>query len=167
MNIKIILTTLTFLFSIGITQTVAQGNLTELQTKIGAEKIHEARVSYITNKIDLTEKEAVAFWPIYNAFIARRKELKDKVNQLREEASSEGKTKKQIESSIAKQFKVKQNILSSEKYYHAKLKKVLPIQKLNKLYGVQENFELDLIKKVRDQKEKRLKHIIEKRKYRG
>jgi hypothetical protein len=50
------------------------GNKKEKQEKKA--EIEAARIGYITNAIHLTEDQAVKFWPVYNEYSKKRKQLK-------------------------------------------------------------------------------------------
>ena len=65
------------------------------------EKIHALKISFITERLDLTEQEAQKFWPIYNEFDKEainlrhheirniRRDIKDNVNTLTDEKALE------------------------------------------------------------------------------
>lgn len=41
-------------------------------------EIEAARIGYITSAINLTEEQSIKFWPVYNEYSAKRKELRKK-----------------------------------------------------------------------------------------
>lgn len=48
------------------------------QKKQDREKIKSLKIAYITEKLDLTSKEAEAFWPVYNGHEKKLQELRKK-----------------------------------------------------------------------------------------
>lgn len=68
MHKKIVILTTVFLLFLS-------SNLFSQERKEGRKKIKALKISFITEKLDLTEKEAVKFWPIYNKFEKKRMHL--------------------------------------------------------------------------------------------
>jgi len=107
------------------------------------ERIEALKIGFITEKLDLTKKEAQEFWPIYNEFDKKtaklrhlemrriRREIKDNLNSLSEKRASE----------LLKRI----NTIELELHKHRldfakKIRDVLPAKKLIKLKMVEEDF---------------------------
>src|SRR5687768_7964578 len=60
------------------------------------EKIEAMKVGYITQKLDLTSKEAQSFWPVYNEFNAE-------IDKIKKERKSKFEDRPEIESLNDKQ----------------------------------------------------------------
>jgi hypothetical protein len=115
------------------------------------EKFKTERITYITNQLNLTPKEAETFWPVYNEFDAKRQKINkermklskqyiDKTNVLTESEASE----------MADKFVScqKQEALLTEEY-NVKFKAVLPAIKVLKLYQSELQFKRRLLKQLR------------------
>ncbi len=118
------------------------------------EKIKAQKISYLTSELNLTVEEAQLFWPVYN-------ELSDKLETLRTDKAKlytdeiRGRLKISEEETISiidqyMDFEIDEVNLKKE--YHEKFKKVLPPQKIMKLYLAENKFKLFLLNKLKDNK---------------
>lgn len=115
------------------------------------EKIDAMRVAFITKEAELTAEEAQVFWPIYN-------ELTEKVRNIEKEdrkAHIEGmkiedRTEKQVEDGIQAHFKREAQKLAVQKEYHERLKKVLTVTKIEKVYVSEFKFKRKLMKEFKN-----------------
>lgn len=118
----------------------------EMRGQIG-ERIKSEKIGYLTSELDLTSEEAVAFWPIYNEYDAKRQECKSQIRKtLRQNTGSQG-TLDHIIALRTKEVEV-------EKTYLTKLADVISEEKVVDLIIAENNFKRKLLKKVR-QKMKR------------
>jgi hypothetical protein len=120
------------------------------------EKFRIEREAYITKEMDLTEKEAAAFWPLNNELQAKKfelnKELRGQLRAIRQanrerKNVSEADYKKLIETGA--KIKIKEAELD-ETY----LKKFLEVVPAEKVYKYQ-NAENEFARKMMDQRENR------------
>jgi hypothetical protein len=132
-------------------------------------KVRAARIAYITDQLALTPEEAERFWPIYNEFAQRRKEIRQQLREVKRNPDP-NKTQEQIDQDLVeKQFDVKQKELNLEKDYSGRLLKVISAQKLRTLPDAERRFRqmiLDQIQRrqlqqeqhrnLKDQSQKRL-----------
>jgi len=119
------------------------------------EKVEAIKVGYLTNHMNLTPTEAQVFWPVYNAFQA---ELKA-VREARREYNF-GKWRKldtmsdsEIKELLDKQFEFEQQELDVKKKYYYEFLKVLTPLKVAQYFKAEEEFKLWLLKKAREQKQ--------------
>jgi len=118
------------------------------------EKVGAMKVAFLTDKLDLTAKEAQVFWPIYNEFenkleTYRKTRKKDALAVLE---TIENLSDKEVESLVDAEIKQRQNELDIQKEYHEKFKKILPVKKVAKLYVAENDFKRQLLKKIKEQK---------------
>lgn len=127
------------------TQGFAQGNT---NTK---EALEAMKVSFITQKINLTPEEAQVFWPIYNQYEteldALRKKRKDEKAAM-DDVSKIGD--KEIEKLVDGEIIFRQQELDIIKKYHAQFKKILPVKKVALLYKAQEDYKKELLKQIQE-----------------
>jgi hypothetical protein len=116
------------------------------------EKIESFQVAFFTQKLNLTDNEAKAFWPIYNQYKVESKVLREKQRKLLKSDFS-GISDKELDKLVAKRFEIKQKQLDLEKQYHLKFKKVLPMEKIARLPHVERAFRSALLKKMRENKD--------------
>ncbi|WP_144894862.1 sensor of ECF-type sigma factor [Lutibacter sp. Hel_I_33_5] len=124
-------------------------------SKIGFEKIRSLKVGFITQKLDLSSKEAEKFWPIYNTYDKKimllrkeeNKKIRKKINaQGGVEAIKESEAKEILEQ--IKKLKKEQVIVIDE--YQTKLTKVLPYKKILILNLAEKEFNRTLLRKLRN-----------------
>ncbi len=118
-----------------------------------SEKIEAYRVAFFTQKLDLTADESKAFWPVYNDYQKELRELRKAERQLNRGNYGE-MSDQELEEAIEKRFELRQKQLDLEKQYYKKFKAVLPIKKLAKLPRTERAFRSELLKKVKEQRER-------------
>jgi Spy/CpxP family protein refolding chaperone len=121
--------------------------------KPSKEKIKAMKIGYITEKLDLTSKEAQQFWPIYNEFDAKMEEIHKTLRSMRKrDGGIDEMADTDVEKMITTHDELRQKELNIHKEYHAKFKAVLPIKKVAKLYKANHDFKRDLLKKIKNHK---------------
>ncbi len=122
------------LFGSGVTFSQEEGD--KPLTK--KEKRAAIKVAIITEKLDLTEAESKAFWPVYDEFTEDRKALRKNFKKTKDKSKKmEDLTDEEVETIITESFDYKQKELDLKKKYHLKLKEILPIKKIAKLYHIE------------------------------
>lgn len=112
------------------------------------EKVEALKVSFITQKINLTTQEAQSFWPVYN-------EYSDKIKFARRQFRlqygniTEFKTDKEAEDYLNAEIKLKQTELDLNKEYSEKFKKILGAKKTALLRLAEEDFKKEIIKTIK------------------
>lgn len=116
------------------------------------ENIEAMKVAFITSKLDLTPEEAQKFWPVYNQYTEKVKELRKKRREDEREAKKnfDELSDKEIEQAIDNDLTIRQKELDLQKEYNTKFKTVLPIKKVSKLYLAEEQFKRVLLDKLKD-----------------
>lgn len=113
------------------------------------EKIEAQFVAFVTQKLDLTSEEAQQFWPIFNEYEDKMKEIREQKHDLMEQGKKEDATDKDIEALLSKNFELRQQELDLEKEYNSKFLSVLPARKVGKLYMAREQFKRMLMERLR------------------
>lgn len=103
-----------------------------------AEKIQALKIAFITQKLELTSSEAEKFWPVYNQY-------EREVNNLR------------INNKNGDVLDNEQKLLDIRKKYKPSFEKFLGPQKLNNLFNAERDFRNVLIKRLKNQRQQRLK----------
>jgi hypothetical protein len=115
------------------------------------EKIKSLKVAFITEKLDLSSKEAQQFWPVYNEFEEKRQSLRQKeLTQIRGKmqdatALTEAQAVRLLEQYTT--FHTEEEKLN--KSYLNEIKKVLSAKKTLLLLRSEEDFKLQLIRQYR------------------
>ncbi|WP_258364890.1 hypothetical protein [Arenibacter sp. ARW7G5Y1] len=118
------------------------------------DKIKSLKVAFITERLDLTSKEAQSFWPIYNEHQAKREGL---FKEERIEIGSEIKNLDALSDARANELLVRMQRLEEEKYkleksYIEKISKTISAKKTILLMRSEEDFKRQLIKQYRQKK---------------
>lgn len=113
------------------------------------EKVKALKIAHITEQLDLTSKEAQAFWPIYNTHEEAREKLitASKLNKPESiDALTEAEAKRHLERIVAKEVAKRQ----LENKYYSELKDVLSSKKILKLIEADRSFRRKLIKEFKN-----------------
>lgn len=125
----------------------------EKQTcKLDDEKIKAEKVAFITEKLDLTVKEAQAFWPVYNEFNSKMDLLFKEEHKIAKELKKNIATlsDKDIETKLDRLVEINEEKAKLEKTYHESYKSVLPVKKVALLYQADREFRKYLLQKYKD-----------------
>ncbi len=117
-------------------------------------EIEAYKITYLTEKLELSAEEAKVFWPIYRAWqkeqSALRKERGQKMISFRKITEIEKLSDTEVQHLIVNDFNFKQRELNLEKKYYNQLKSNLPIKIVGKFYRAQEAFKRELLAKYRN-----------------
>ncbi|EZH74033.1 hypothetical protein ATO12_14245 [Aquimarina atlantica] len=124
------------------------------------EKIKAFKIAYITEKLDLTSKEAQQFWPIYNAHeetVGKLRRQERKLIRRIKEANDTpaGLSDTEAEDAINSFLEVEEQKSQSRKKLIVDLKKVMPSKKILKLIKAEADFHKRMLARI---KERRKRH---------
>jgi Spy/CpxP family protein refolding chaperone len=149
---KRILISLLFTLLVSTSSTFAQGRGGNGNQE-KRENIEAMKIAFITQKLELTPEEAQQFWPVYNQYSEKTKELRKKRRQGNREARQQNfdeLSDKEVEQLVNEDIVNRQKELDLQKEYNEKFKTILPIKKVAKLYAAEEQFKVVLINKLKD-----------------
>ncbi len=116
------------------------------------EKYRAEKIAFITGKLELTPSEAQKFWPVYNEMENKKWEIQKNRRELETKVRDTDKTLSDKE--VIKLTRDFASNLQKESDLYAKYNeeflKVLPPQKVLKLYNAEGEFRMHMIKKYRD-----------------
>lgn len=125
------------------------------------EKMKAEKVSFFTDKLDLTVEESKVFWPLFDEYEKKKDEIsRSRRNEMRKLFGRENRenrenneisdkdTEKLADSFVMSKVK-EANLL---KTYHTKFKEILPIKKVMLLYHVEESYKSHLLNQIRGQR---------------
>jgi len=115
-------------------------------------QIEAHKVSFITQKLDLTPAEAQQFWPLYNQMQKKKKILNVKMHSIHKSCKIKNKVRCSDKEILAKC----DSILDCEKAfvdlkieYFNKYKKILSPKKVHRLLNIEKDFNRKLLKRLR------------------
>jgi hypothetical protein len=109
------------------------------------DKVEALKVSFITEKINLTTQEAQSFWPLYNEYNDKIK-LARKSFRMQYAGTTDFKNDKEAEEFLAAELKLRQTEVDLQKEYFEKFKKVLGVKKTGLLRKAEEEFKKEILK---------------------
>ena len=115
------------------------------------EQFQADKVAFISQKMDLSVKEAEAFWPIYNEYSKAsdeaHKEMMAAVGKIHKASElTDAEASAAIDALLAAQKK--ENELMAQ--YTAKFKKVLPVKKVAAFFDAEDAFRKHLFRRFKD-----------------
>lgn len=114
-------------------------------------QLENAKIAYITEKISLTQDQAQRFWPVYNEFTAKRRDLNRRMRETRPH-DPDALTDAQVKETLTQALALRQQEVNLEKEYFDKFQKVLNIRQVGKLYQAERQFTREVIKRVADRR---------------
>ncbi len=116
------------------------------------ERYRAEKVSFLTNKLDLTPEEAEKFWPVYNEMEKERGEVQRERRRLERDVleATENLSDKEI-IKLTRDFAgnmEKECHLGTK--YNEQFLKILPPQKVLTLYKAENEFRMYMFRKFRD-----------------
>jgi len=124
------------------------------RVKVSKDKIRAYKIAHITERLNLTEKEAQQFWPIYNSYEATLDRLRKEESSSIRKLIANGNDIDNVSEPDAKQImtliqSIKDKVHSRQQEYFKKLKKVLSYKKILKLQVSEREFKRILFEKMR------------------
>lgn len=119
------------------------------------ERLATYRAEVFTRVLRLSSEEAQGFWPVYNSFLDRREQLqRDFRANKQEDQMSDG----EVEQQIKQYFEKKQRDLDLEKELYQNLRKSLPLRKIAKIPLAEREFRESLVKKLQENRQRRIQN---------
>jgi hypothetical protein len=114
------------------------------------EKIESFKVAFITQKLNLTAKEAQLFWPVYNEYLDKIETLKNaRKKELRSaNINIDTYSDKDLELMLDNEFLSKEKEVELGKEYFNKFKSVIPVKKVILLYKAEDEFKRELLRQI-------------------
>lgn len=120
------------------------------------EQVKSLKVAFITNELNLTSDESAKFWPLYNAFEDKQRELrKQKVSKYlerRDDSEIDAMSDKEASALLVQMENNEEEMYQLRKRFIASLKGVLPAVKIIKLKKAEEDFNRKLLQQYREKK---------------
>jgi len=126
------------------------------QTQEQIEQFNKERKAFFTEKLELTDAESKAFWPLYEDFSNRKMKLDEDERNTYKYAhkNADNLSDEEIRETLAKTFRLKEEQLALEKnYYQNIFMKALPASKVMKLGKVEWDFRRHLMRKLRENRD--------------
>ncbi|XLS27900.1 hypothetical protein ACJD0Z_11905 [Flavobacteriaceae bacterium M23B6Z8] len=126
------------------------------------ERIKSLKIAFITEKLALTADEAQKFWPIYNTYDDATYQLKNvELKEIKNELLVKGIetiSEKEAKSILARIERIESDIYNERKKLVDRLLNVISAKKIILLKKVEDDFNRELLKRLRERRMNRLKN---------
>ena len=122
-------------------------------------KIRALKIAHITEKLNLTEREAEKFWPIYNTYDKTTSKIKhEDVRKLRDDVKQNMNTLTDAKANeLLKRLEEAETKLYNEKIQLVKkLRSVLSPQKIIQLKVAEEEFNRKMLERMKSMRQRRM-----------
>lgn len=116
------------------------------------QRLENARIAYITDKLALTPEQAQRFWPLFNEFTEKRRELRRQTRFNLRNQDFSTMSDKDIRTALDDQFKLRQGEINLEKEYIDRFAKVISLRQVAQLLQAERDFTKELIQRLDDRR---------------
>lgn len=115
------------------------------------ERIKTQHIAFISNRLQLTPKEAEQFWPLFNEFHSKQKTMREAARTDRQKPFDE-MTDAEVEKLIAGELDLQSRELELRKEYYQKFKAIISVKKIAKLYRAERDFKMTILENFKKRK---------------
>ena len=112
-------------------------------------KIQDAKVAIITNRLSLTPEQSAGFWPFYNEYSQKRRDIHRSQRKIINDKKAEGKTDEQVLNNLKEVQDLRQQELDLDKEYQNRFLKVISANQVIELYKAERTFNDMLIQRLK------------------
>lgn len=114
------------------------------------DRVEAFRIGFITEKLQLTPEESQTFWPLYNEYRKKQKELRSRDTKAKDIGLM---SDAEIEKYIDIQLSNAQAEVELQKKLYGDLRKVLPMRKIARLLTTEREFNNRLLQTIAQRRE--------------
>lgn len=115
------------------------------------EKIRALKTAYITEGLDLTAKEAQQFWPVYNEYEEKRRNLYRR--ERAEVANMECLSEENADAKLNEYVEIEREDYLLKKKYYNDLKKIFTARRIMQLKKVEDEFNQKMMREYRERQQ--------------
>lgn len=117
-------------------------------------RFHEEKINYFNEKLELNEKETKAFWPVYEDLQHRiMKTMEDEKNLLNYyNNNADALSEDEVKNNIDEFFKLLDQRHELKREYHNKFVDIIGERKTMRMYSLEREFRMYILKKFRSGK---------------
>ena len=112
-------------------------------------KIQDAKVAIITNRLSLTPEQSAGFWPVYNEYSQKRRDIHRSQRKIINDKKAEGKTDEQVLNNLKEVQDLRQQELDLDKENQNRFLKVISANQVIELYKAERTFNDMLIQRLK------------------
>ena len=144
---RVIITTLALV----VLTTLTLGQEKRPRFRANMELMRSERVSFLTNKLQLTVDEAEKFWPLYNEYQKKREELFFARQKMMPRNFDPAKaTDKDLEEMLNNMLDEDVKLAELKREYFLKIREVIPVRKVLMLHRAEQEFMNHLLNRIHE-----------------
>ncbi|MCK9325954.1 MAG: hypothetical protein M0P69_10715 [Bacteroidales bacterium] len=144
---RVIITTLALV----VLTTLTLGQEKRPRFRANMELMRSERVSFLTNKLQLTVDEAEKFWPLYNEYQKKREELFFARQKMMPRNFDPAKaTDKDLEEMLNNMLDEDVKLAELKREYFLKIREALPVRKVLMLHRAEQEFMNHLLNRIHE-----------------
>lgn len=120
------------------------------------EKIEAARIALITERLGLSPEQAEKFWPIYNEYDQKRRDLSRDLQRARNQVDINNMTEEQSQNLMNMSLDIRERQFQLEKQYAQRLTNVITAQQLLSLKKAEDDFRRMILRRLEERKNQQL-----------
>lgn len=140
------------LISICSLGTVSKAQEAPKPTEEDMRKIKSAYIALVTERLELSPKQAEKFWPIYNEYVDKRQALKSRLDERRSQIDPKTASEEEKRSLIDLHLKLKEQEVDLERTYSDRMMRVISPEQLIKLRSAEEDFRRMLLERLQNRR---------------
>jgi len=144
---KTFIVNITLLFFLLLGSQISQAQGRNPPSKERLQNIQNAKIAYLTEKVNLTPEQSQRFWPLYNQLETERNSLRERSKALRFE-NIESMSDAEIRTALNNRVNWRQDELDLDKLYMEKFQKVISVRQVATLYRAEREFTKVLLRKL-------------------
>lgn len=117
----------------------------------GMKKFHEEKVNFFNEKLNLSDAEAKKFWPVHDDFHNRMMKINEEERTLLNyyNENSDAMSDKEVDETLEKFLDLQKRRVDLGAKYHLKFVEILGKRKTMKMYSLDREFRMHLLRKFR------------------
>ena len=104
------------------------------------QKLEDAKIAFISTRLDLSPEQAQKFWPLYNQYSNQREANLRKLAELNPRREANSISDSQAKEMIAKRFAIQRQMIDDEEKFVKEVASVISYEQILKLNGISRDF---------------------------
>lgn len=120
------------------------------------QQIQAARIAMITERLGLSPNQAQSFWPLYNEFSDRRREIRSQLNDARQGIDPKNLSEEESQRLMELGLEIRQSEINLEREYTGKFRDVISSQQILSLRKAEEDFRKLILQRIEERQRQQI-----------
>lgn len=126
------------------------------QANEARERIEAARIALITERLGLSPEQAEKFWPLYNEYVQKRRDLARDLQRARGQVDVNNMTEEQSQNLMKQSLDIRERQVQLEKQYAQRLTNVISAHQMLSLRKAEDDFRRMILRRLEERKNQQL-----------